>query len=887
MSLKELIPIHVAAEETIDSLASKLGTSLKNGLTDQEYTKKVEKNGKNELTEKEEESLIQKYFDQFKQPLVLMLLASALISIIIGQYDDALSITLAIVIVCTVAFIQEYRSEQALEALKSLVKHKCKVYRNGQLLELISSEVVPGDIVSLSIGDRVPADIRIFKSVDLYISEAELTGESNPVEKISEELKVDHKEKDLRQYTNLAFMGTLVHGGNARGLVYATGDQTEIGKMAIELEEAEEKKTPLQESMDELGEKLSYISIGVIAIIFLLGVYNGHKWFNMFILGVAMAVAAIPEGLPIVTTVTLAMGVIRMSRRNAIVKKLPSVETLGCTNIICTDKTGTLTMNQMTVKKIFTLKDKNIYEVSGHGLETKGSFSNNGKNIEVKEDKTLLRLLEIGYLCNNSKTIEEKYVGDPTEVSLLIAAKKGGLNNEFISNYSRKEEISFSSKTKWMGVKVENKTTKESNYYVKGAIEVLLPKCSTYHSDNEIKQLTKEDVQYIENVAYKIGSEGIRVLILTQGKDVKELTFVGLVGIYDPPRPGVKEAIKSLSNHGVRTIMMTGDAKVTALSIAKELGIYKDEYLLALSPDEIDHDAKLQDLSKVSVFYRMTPHHKKVIVEALQAQNNIVGMTGDGVNDAIALKLADIGIAMGSGTDVCKEASKMVLVDDNFATINAAIEEGKAIFSGIKNFLRFQLTTSISALSIISISNLLGYPPPLNPMQILWINIIMDGPPAQTLGVEPVDPDIVHQPPRNPKDSVVSKRIITGVVLNALIMIIGTLFIYLREISHDGILTKRDTTMTFTTFLMFQMFNAMNCRSEKKSIFKIGFFSNKPFLIAVTLCILGQLSLVYVSFMRKIFDTDYLTLFDMFTTILIGSTVFIFEEVLKFLKIYS
>jgi Ca2+-transporting ATPase len=449
--------------------------------------------------------------------------------------------------------------------------------------------------------------------------------------------------------------------------------------------------------------------------------------------------------------------------------------------------------------------------------------------------------------------------------------------------YSRWSVVS--SKTKWMATKVETKKTSEVYYYVKGAIESVLPKCDTIYSNGDFKPIKDDMLEQMNNTANQIASEGMRVLALGFGKDHNKLAFVGLVGILDPPRPNVKTAIKSLREHGVRTIMITGDAKATAISIGKELGIWTNDFNVAISPSDIEEDMSKTDLSRVSIFYRMTPSHKSIIVEALQKQGNIVGMLGDGVNDAIALKLADIGIAMGSGTDVCKEASKMVLVDDNFGTIISAIEEGKSIFSGIKNFLRFQLTTSISALAMITFSNLLGYPPPINPMQILFINIIMDGPPAQCLGIEPVDADIIHQPPRNPKDSVVTRQIITSVALNSLIMIIGTLWIYIREMSHDLILSKRDTTMVFATFVTFQFFNALNCRSEKKSLFKIGFFSNRPLCIAVGLCYLGMLAVIYVPFLRIVFETDSLSLMDLLLTTAIASSVFLFEEMIKFTRI--
>jgi P-type Ca2+ transporter type 2C len=636
--------------------------------------------------------------------------------------------------------------------------------------------------------------------------------------------------------------------------------------------------------MDDLGQQLSIFSIAVIFVIFLVGVFNGRSWFEMFVIGVAMAVAAIPEGLPIVTTVTLAMGVMRMAARKAIVKKLPSVETLGCTNIICCDKTGTLTMNQMTVKKIFTLQNQNIINVEGTS-DFQGTFERNQKRIDVKDEKDVVKLLEIASLCNNAHVENQNVLGEPTEIALVHANMKAGLSNQKME-WTRIHEIPFSSATKWMAVQCENMETPETFYFVKGAVEAVLPKCLTYFNEGKEVKMASKELEIIENVSNSMAGQAMRVLAFAYGKKLDALTFCGFVGMIDPPRPGIKENIKTLTQCGVRTIMITGDAKLTAMSIAQDLGILTEQYPMAMAPIDIQDSGFLSNIEKTNVFYRMTPKHKKDIVEALQKSGNIVAMTGDGVNDAVAVKLADIGIAMGSGTDVCKEASKMVLLDDNFSTIMAAIEEGKSIFNGIKNFLRFQLSTSISALALIAITNVLGYGPPLNPMQILWINVIMDGPPAQTLGVEPSTKDTMKQPPRNPKDSVITRKLLTSVLLNSIIMIAGSLYVFLTE-AKSVQMTTRETTMTFCVFVFFQMFNALNCRSDTKSIFSIGLFTNTAFLFAVGGCFLGQLSLIYIPFMRFIFETEYLSLFDLLLTIGIGSSVFVFEEILKFLKQYK
>jgi len=869
------------------------------GLTAQEAEKRLSIVGPNELAKEEEESLIKQYFDQFKQPLVLMLLGSALISLLIRHYSDAISITVAIVIVCTVAFIQEYRSQNALEALNKLVEHTCKVLRNGEVSVIPASQLVPGDVLVFGVGDRVAADVRIIKANHLTISEAELTGEPNAIEKQSGPLTdVDPKsitEESITDRKNLAFMGTMVHSGNGRGIVYATGETSQLGIISKTMSEVEEKDTPLQQSMEQLGKQISSFAIVLIIIVFFIGVSYGRNWLNMFTMGVAMAVAAIPEGLPIVTTVTLAMGVIRMSHRNAIVKKLPSVETLGSCDVICADKTGTLTMNQMTVKKLYTLGDDSFYDCEGVGLDGRGKILKAGKEItsfseDNKDTSLLFKLFQIGNLCNNASLPKDnadgKPIGDATDVSLLVVAKKAQIY-DLRDKWTVESEIPFNSQDKWMSVVCSPKEPSGNSVcFVKGAYEKLLPRCDSYLARNgEVKQLLDEDIKRLQDSLYNVANQSMRTILLCYGDkdDGSKLTIVGFVGILDPPRPGVKETIKKLRDCGVRTIMITGDSKPTAISIATDLGIYNSDYNVALSPDDID-DSLEGRIGKVCVFYRMSAKQKMAIVQAFQNTGHIVAMTGDGVNDSVALKKADIGIAMGSGTDVSKEAAKMILVDDDFSTIVAAIEEGKSIFNGIKNFLRFQVTTSIAALSMITLTNIIGYPSPLNPMQILYINIIMDGPPAQTLGIEPLDPDILKQPPRAPGSSIITARMLVMIFFNVFLMVCGTLFIYFQRV-NDGNISKEDVTMTFVVFIMFQIFNAINCRSETKSIFTIGFFKNTPFLIAIGLCVLGTMALVYLPILQPIFETYPIDSFkEVAVCFLISSSVFIAEVLVKWLS---
>ncbi|KAG6452695.1 hypothetical protein O3G_MSEX007751 [Manduca sexta] len=665
--------------------------------------------GPNEFQVKEEDPLWKKYIEQFQNPLILLLLGSAVVSVCMRQFDDAISITVAIIIVVTVAFVQEYRSEKSLEELNKLVPPTCNCVREGSLEHFLARNLVPGDIVHLDVGDRVPADLRLYDSTDLAIDESSFTGETEPAMKsiMPNKAAAGRVNKD-----NIAFMGTLVRCGNAKGIVVSTGERSEFGDIFRMMQAEESPKTPLQKSMDALGGQLSLYSFCIIGFIMVTGWLQGKNVQEMFTIGVSLAVAAIPEGLPIVVTVTLALGVMRMAKRNAIVKKLPTVETLGCVNVICSDKTGTLTKNEMTVTTIST-SGGHIAEVTGTGYNARG-------DVQLRA-----------------------YKGRDLDVAR-------------------------------MGV-------------------------------NSMLEVTCCDSSWgiCQNIC------AFRYFIITA-------QMVGL------------EVLHSQSLSG--------------------------EQLEAMSDDELD-----RIIDTVSVFYRVTPKHKLTIVKSLQRLGNIVGMTGDGVNDGVALKRADIGIAMGkNGTDVCKEAADMILVDDDFATIIAAIEEGKCIFYNIRNFVRFQLSTSIAALSLIALATLMGVPNPLNAMQILWINIIMDGPPAQSLGVEPVDHEVVRRRPRDTSRRIISRGLLFNVLLSAAIIIAGTLWVFNREMS-DNKITPRDTTMTFTCFVLFDMFNALSCRSQTKSVFQVGLFSNKMFLIAVTLSLVGQALVIYFPPLQRVFQTEALT----------------------------
>lgn len=923
--------------------------SLQNGISEEEAQNRKQQLGSNELEDDEGESLFSKFIEKFKDPMVLLLLGSAAVSLLVKQYDDAISITLAIFIVCTVGFVQEYRSDKALENLKQLVSHTCTVHRDGIKRHVNAIELVVGDVVEFKIGDRIPADVRLVKTYgEFSIDEAIFTGEGKPRSKHTNSIEhgeydesdgEEHQQqqggmKDLEEgddddpevqqrkleklkknihvgeCRNMGFMGTLVSTGKATGIVTATGKHTELGRISSLLKQIEEKNTPLQDTMDKLSKQISLLSLAVIGVLFIIGVLTGKPWLEMFTIGISLAVAAIPEGLPIVVTVTLAMGVMRMAKRKAIVRKLPSVESLGATTVICVDKTGTLTQNEMTVTKIFVPSNLDQYiRVTGVGYNASGEFVRLpldktlmaadmvGKNVNMESEMEnhVRQLLICGNLCNDAQFTHGQLVGQPTEGALIAAARKAGINDLRVDDsvYQRIDEIPFTSETKWMAAQCKHVSTGETIFYVKGATERILDRCTDYMTSLQLKpsSLTYQIRARIDEAAGAFENDALRVMALAQGSDLNRLTFLGLVGIYDPPRDGVKDAVAKLQQSGVKIAMITGDSKKTAVAIAKELGIISpqmsatvSESQLALSTDEVDTDVREleQKIDNACVFYRMAPVHKMKIVQAFQNRGHIVAMTGDGVNDAPALKLANIGVAMGkTGTDVSKEAAEMILVDDNFATIMEAIEEGKGIFNNIKNFLRYQLTTSVSCMIMIIYCTVASLPLPLNPMQILFINIIMDGAPAQSLGVEPADDEVVRQPPRDPSKPIVTMKMIMAVIRSALIMVVGSLYVFLREFQSDGVVTSRDTTMAFATFVMFQMFNGFNCRNENKSLFQLGVFTNTAFTFSIGGSILGLFALVHIPFLNMVFETEPIGLFDWVLVFGITSTVWIVEEIVK------
>nr|CAD7409274.1 unnamed protein product [Timema cristinae] len=756
----------------------------------------------------------------------------------------------------------------------------------------------PARHVELDVRGRGDRGTNLGRAIDLAIDESSFTGETEPASKLTSPVL---KNNGHTAKKNIVFMGTLVRCGNGKGIVVSTGEKSEFGEVFKMMQAEEAPKTPLQKSMDILGTQLSFYSFCIIGLIMVLGWIQGKPILDMFTIGVSLAVAAIPEGLPIVVTVTLALGVMRMAKQNAIVKKLPTVETLGCVNVICSDKTGTITKNEMTVTVIVT-SDGYLAEVSGAGYNDQGEIHIHKCDSVDRARDSIYNLLEVGCVCNNAVINGEVLLGQPTEGALLACGMKN------------KEEI----------------------YFVKGALEKILQQCTKYLSNGSLHPLNSKKEQDYLAEAYEIGRKGLRVVGMARGSSLQDLIYVGLVGICDPPRPNVRESIQTLMQSGVKVALVTGDAQETATAIASMVGL-DTLHSQVLSGDQIDTmtDHQLEQIvGNVSVFYRVTPRHKLCIVKAFQRNGSIVGMTGDGVNDGVALKKADIGIAMGkNGTDVCKEAADMILINDDFSTIIAAIEEGKGIFYNIRNFVRFQLSTSIAALSLIALATLMGIlkPPqchanPLDKYHHGWTasSEYLEKSPwtvrkyctgctlypfvtqaAETwtlnlretrkvkamgmkfvrsvLGVEPVDKDVIKQKPRNVKEPMITRSLIINVLLSAWIIICGTLWVFKKEMS-DNIITPRDTTMTFTCFVFFDMFNALSCRSQTKSIFSIGLLSNRMFLLAVTLSVVGQLLVIYFPPLQMVFQTEALTLGDIVFLTSLTSTVFIFSELKKLVE---
>jgi Ca2+-transporting ATPase len=880
--------------KTIEEVLKKLDTNPITGLSQNEVDIKTEKFGLNQLEGKKPKTIISLFFAQLNDILIYILIAAAAISALLGETSDAIIIAIVIIINATVGIIQESKAEKALDALKKLSTPKAVVKRDGQLKEISSEEVVPGDIIIIDAGRYVPCDLRLLETANLKIEESTLTGESVPVDKDAN-LVLSGDDIPLGDQKNMLFMSTLATYGRGVGIAVSTGMSTEIGKIAKMLDEKVDEETPLQKKLAELGKYLGIGALLVCAVMFVVGVLQKRDLFEMLLISISLAVAAIPEGLPAIVTIVLAMGVQKMIKKNAIVRKLPAVETLGSVNIICSDKTGTLTQNKMTVTKFYI----------------DGDLSNiDSLNIKDNGHKLLLENL---VLCNDSTYSENSKTGDPTEIALLVAGVTYSIfKDDLEKEHGRIDEIPFESDRKLMTT--VNKYGNEFYVMTKGAIDNLIKICNKAYIKGDIVDITPKIKEDILAASLNMSDDALRVLgaaykvIPNSHVDIdsleSDLILIGIVGMIDPPRLEVKDSISLCMKSGIKTVMITGDHANTAFAIAKELNITKDasQVMSGSELDKMTEEDLFSKIDNIRVFARVSPEHKVKIVKALKAKGNIVSMTGDGVNDAPSLKMADIGVAMGiTGTDVAKGAADMILVDDNFSTIVSAIKEGRNIFTNIKKTIIFLLSCNIGEIIALFLAILLGWATPLRPIHILWVNLITDTLPALALGVDPGDPDVMKYKPRNPKDSLFKGEGL-NLLLNGLLigMLTLTAFIVgfkyysgdtslfplfpkdISQVSEDAL--RHAQTMAFVVLSVSQLVHSLNMRNGRKSIFQIGLFSNKYLIAAIVFGILLQDFIITIPVLAKVFSVHDLSLNDWGFVTILALIPLILNEIVKIFK---
>jgi Ca2+-transporting ATPase len=892
------------------------------GLTADEAKKRLAQYGPNELREEKKRiSVWSLVAEQFKSTLIIILMAAVVVSVglgivsyepgagLPGEITDAIVI-FAIVVACVaLGVVEEYRSEKAMEALKRMAALTATVVRKGADVEIPARDVVPGDIVVLSTGDRIPADLRLIEAFNLRTDEASLTGESTPVEKTTQ--VIEGAEVAIGDRRNMVYSGTNVTFGRGKGITIATGMQTEFGKIAAMLQEVEEEKTPLEKNLDRVGRWLGYACLGVVAIVVGLvlvrtlissGTITGDAILQMFIWGVSLAVAAVPEALAAVVVISLSLGVRKMIKRHALIRRLAAVETLGCTTVICSDKTGTLTQDEMTVRQIYA--GGKLINVSGVGYEPKGEFQLNGKAMDVSQDMAIQTLMRINTLCNDTRLVSVNGVwdikGDPTEGALVVVSAKAGLlQEEADDEFPRIDEIPFSSERKRMTT-IHN-TPEGKVAYSKGAPEVILDSCSYILMDRKEMPLTEKDKTKVLDTARQMASEALRVLgmaykrfpeIPTCREDSEiGMVFTGLAGMIDPPREEVKGAIQLCDKAGIKSVMITGDHKLTATAVAKELGLLRKG--TTLTGAELDNltDEEFEDsVEDIEVYARVSPAHKLRVIEAFDKRGEIVAMTGDGVNDAPALKKADIGVAMGiTGTDVSKEAAAMVLTDDNFASIVAAVEEGRGIFQNIKKYLIYMLSCNVGEVLIMFVAGLMGMALPLLAIHLLWVNLTTDGLPAIALSVDPSDPDIMEQPPRDPKSTIFSKNMLITIGAIGVAMAATIVPMFLLKLTSEGgswrdlsnPLIPEAQTMVLCTMVLFELFTSLACRSEIHSFFKLGPLSNKWLIYANLSSLALLMGVLYIPPLMGPFHVVHMELEDWMWIVPISISGFVIVEIVK------
>ncbi len=875
----------------VKEMATNFETDLTNGLSSNQVAKNREKFGENKLKEKAKKTLWTQIIEQLSDVMILILIAAAILSIVVGEAVDGIVILMIVVLNAVLGITQERKASNALEALKNMAAPKAKVIRDGKLQVIDGKDVVVGDIVQLETGDYVPADLKLIELANLKINESALTGESVSVEK---RLELSGEDTALGDMKDSAFMSTIVTYGRAKGIVTKVGMDTQIGKIATMINEQKEEKTPLQEKLAGFGKMLGIIVVIISIIIFILGFLRGEGFVEGFMTAISLAVAAIPEGLPAVVTVVLAMGVSGMVKKNAIMKNLSAVETLGGVTVICSDKTGTLTQNKMTVVKLYDNSDE--WEVSGTGYGFDGEISTKAS----KDLSNIEMLIKTSTLCNDAEVKEGEVIGDPTEGALVVLAEKAGFEQIKIrEEYSRTSEYPFDSERKRMSTK--NDCDGKSYIFTKGALGGVLDVSTKIMIDGEIRDITDEDKERLLEKNTMYAKQVLRVLAFAYKevdssaealKEENNLIFLGLACMIDPPREEVKDAIRVCKKAGIRAVMITGDNILTASAIAKELGIiesdeetleskYIDDY------SEEDFDKKVQT---TSVFARVSPEHKVRIVSAIKSGGDVAAMTGDGVNDAPALKKADIGIAMGiTGTDVSKEAADMILTDDNFTSIVLAVEQGRIIYSNIRKFVGFLLSCNIGEVLIIFVAMLVGWATPLVPIQLLWINLITDSFPAFALGLEAGEGDVMDKKPRDTDEPIVDKKMKIAIAFQSIGLAVAVLASYrigmvlaVNQGMSDPLLVAR--TFSFVTIICGEMFRAFSARSEIRTVFRMRVFSNKFLNYSVLIAIVLLLIVLYVPFLQGIFTTYPLSLSHLGLAVLLAFVPLVFGELAKKIK---